>query len=42
MEESWKTIKQLLNKICKSTNIDRISDKGTEIITKKISNISVL
>ena len=35
MEESWRTIKQLLNKRSKSTNIDLISDKGNEIITKK-------
>ena len=40
MEESWGKIKQLLNKRSKSTNIDLISDKGTEIFTKKdISNI---
>ena len=35
MEESWRTIKQVLNKRSKSTNIDLISDKGTEIFTKK-------
>ena len=35
MEESWRTIKQLLNKRSKSTNIDIINDKGTEIIIKK-------
>ena len=40
MEESWRTIKQLLNKRSKSTNIDLISDNGTEIFTKKeISNV---
>ena len=35
MEETWRTIKQLLNKRSKFTNIDLISDKGTKIITKK-------
>ena len=40
MEENWTTIKQLLNKRSTSTNIDLITGKGTEIITKKeISNI---
>ena len=40
MGETWRTIKQLLNKRSKSTNIDLITDKGTEIITKKeISNV---
>ena len=40
MEESWRTIKHLLNKRSKSTNIDLISEKGTEIFTKKeISNV---
>ena len=40
MEEAWRTIKQLLNKRSKSTNIDLITDKGTEITTKKgISNV---
>ena len=40
MEETWKTIKQLLNKRSKSTNIDLISDKGTDINKKKeISNV---
>ena len=33
IEESWRTIKQLLHKRSKSTNIDLISDKGTEIST---------
>ena len=35
MEETWKTIKQLLNKRSKSTNIDPVSDKGSDIITKR-------
>ena len=35
MEESWRTIQQLLNKIAKPTNIDLISDKGAETITRK-------
>ena len=35
MEESLRTIKQLSNKRCKSTNID---EKGTNIIKKEISN----
>ena len=35
MEESWRTIKQLLSKRSKFTNIDIISDRGTEIIIKK-------
>ena len=34
MEESCRTIKHLLHKRSKSTNIDLISDKGTEIFTK--------
>ena len=39
MKESWRTIKQLLNKRSKSTDIELMSGKGTEIITKKeISN----
>ena len=39
MNEFWRTIKQLLNKISRSTNIDLISDKGTEMTTKQeISN----
>ena len=40
MEESWRTVKQLLNKRSMSTNIDPMRDKGTEIITEKeISNV---
>ena len=40
MEETWKKIKQLLNRRSKSTNLDLISDKGTVIITKKeVSNV---
>ena len=40
MEESWRTIKQLLNKRSKSINIDLICDKGTEIFTKtEVSNV---
>jgi len=40
MEETWRTIKQLLNKRFKSTLIDLLTDKGTEITTKKeISNV---
>ena len=40
MEETWRTIKQLLNKRSKSTIIDLLTDKGTEIISKKeISNV---
>ena len=35
MEESWRTIEQLLNKRSKSTNIDLISEKDTEIFTKR-------
>jgi len=35
MEESWRTIKQVLNKRSKSTNIDLINDNGTEVMTKK-------
>ena len=47
MEETWRTIKQLLNKRSKSTIIDLLTDKGTEITTKKeisnvMKNISVL
>ena len=47
MEETWRTIKQLLNKRSKSTIIDLLNDKGTEIISKKeisnvMKNISVL
>ena len=39
MVKSWRTIKQLLNKRSKSTNMHITSDKGIEIITKKeISN----
>ena len=33
MEETWRKIKQLLNMRSKSTNIDLINDKGTEIST---------
>ena len=36
MEESLRTIKQLSNKRCKSTNID---EKGTNIIKKEFSNV---
>ena len=40
MEEASRTLKQLLSKRSKPTNIDLITDKGTEIITKKeISNV---
>ena len=40
MEDSWRKIKKLLNKSSESTNIDLISDKGTEIVTRKeISNV---
>ena len=47
MEETWRKIKQLLNKRSKSTIIDLLTDKGTEITTKKeisnvMNNISVL
>jgi len=47
MEETWRTIKQLLNKRFKSTLIDLLNDKGTEVTTKKeisnvMKNISVL
>ena len=47
MEETWRTIKQLINKRSKSTIIDLLNDKGTEIISKKeisnvMKNISVL
>ena len=40
MEGSWRSIKTLLNKISKSTNMELISGKGTDFITKKeISNV---
>ena len=35
MEEAWRTIKKLLNKRSKSSNIDLITDKGTEIANKQ-------
>ena len=41
MEETWRKIKQFLNKRSKSTNIDLITDKGTEITTKKDISIVI-
>ena len=39
MKESWKTIKQVINKRSKSTNIDLLKDSGREIVDKQeISN----
>ena len=40
IKESWKKINQLLNKRSKSTNIERLSDTGTEITSKsEIANV---
>ena len=39
MKESWKTIKQIINKGSKSTNIDLLKDSGREIVDmQEISN----
>ena len=39
MKESWKTIKRVINKRSKSTNIDLLKDSGREIVDKQeISN----